>query len=97
MRSPFSVRRPGEEARAVMLQRRVAALNAEVDRLRFRSSWWRRLLCLVLGHRPWRCGLGGQLPTGELVALVVCRRCGRRQAERGAVELAAGGSLGRAP
>lgn len=85
MRSPgnFPVRTPAQEARRMFLDRRVKALEAEVRKLVARSTWWRRLLCLLLTHRPWRTGLGGRSPAGDLYALLVCWRCGRRWAERG--------------
>jgi len=64
-----------------MQNRRVESLTAEVDRLRARSTLFRRFVCLLFRCRPWRTGLGGRAASGPLYSLVVCRRCGRRWAE----------------
>jgi hypothetical protein len=82
-REGFNLRRPNVEARARQVEARVTAMTAEVERLRQGSSLFRRLVCLLAGHRYWRSGLAGRAPDGTVYSLHVCRRCGRRAAEVG--------------
>ena len=58
--------------------RRVEALTAKVEKMRARSTWWRRLICRAFSHRPWSTGLTGRASTGAVYALHVCQRCGAR-------------------
>ncbi|MBK9497095.1 MAG: hypothetical protein IPO08_21790 [Xanthomonadales bacterium] len=74
----FQVRPHVSEAQRILAARR---LDLEVERVQLRSTFLRRLVCLVLPHSLWRTGLAGRAPTGEAFALVVCRRCGKRFAQ----------------
>jgi hypothetical protein len=79
----FNMRRPGYEGRALVARRRADSIIGECRQLATRSTFLRRLWCLLGGHAFCRTGLALYTPNGTACALVVCSRCGRKWADPG--------------